>query len=176
MAWVDIEDIVRRDPPNKEEALEVFDYLKRKAKPRFYADENFPPRAIQALKKMGANVLTVADSGLAGHSDEDHAAYALKNGYILVTCDRDYLNERRFPLNQSPALFVFDIASGTEREIRNSFSCLGSVFSTPQFYDKWVKVDAKQDTWTENMRHLDGTTSRSRYRLNRGYLQEWLED
>src|SRR5262249_26646363 len=41
---------------------------------------------------------------------------------------------------------------------------LAAVFRTPQFYDKWCKVDAKPDCWTELLRHLDGTTSKKRLR------------
>lgn len=36
--------------------------------------------------------LTVQDVGLRRHRDENHADYALRNGYVLVTCDRDYLD------------------------------------------------------------------------------------
>ena len=38
-----------------------------------------------------------------------------------------------------------------------------------------VKIDAKRDCWSEYWRFLNGTTSRSRYRVHRGRLQEWVE-
>jgi hypothetical protein len=42
MPWVDLADLVRRNPPTPREAQQVLDYLARRAKARFYADENFP--------------------------------------------------------------------------------------------------------------------------------------
>lgn len=176
MGWIDIIERVRAESPTKKEAEQVLDYQRRKAKPRFYADENFPVLAGQVLRKMGARLSTARDAGLAGHPDEDHAAYALKHGYVLVTCDRDYLDECRFPLIHCPAIIVFDFGSGSLAEIRQSFGCLQTIFGFPQVFDKWVRIDARRTCWTEYMRFLNGSTSRSRYRLYRGELQHWVED
>jgi hypothetical protein len=48
----------RAEAPKPKEAQQVFTYLKRKAKARFYADENFPEQAIALLREMGAKVQT----------------------------------------------------------------------------------------------------------------------
>lgn len=173
MPWVDLADLVRRNPPTPREAQQVLDYLARRAKARFYADENFPPKAVEILRKMGAQVRTAHEEGLAGREDEDHAAFARKHGLILLSCDRDFLNERRFPLVKCPAIFVLDLGSGSDHDIRQTFRCLSTAFRVPQFFDQWWKIDAKPEGWTEYVRHLDGTTSRSRHRLWRGRKQEW---
>ena len=57
--WVDFE----AKAPKPKEAQEVFTYLKRKAKARFYADENFPEQAIALLREMGAKVQTSRQAG-----------------------------------------------------------------------------------------------------------------
>jgi hypothetical protein len=176
MGWVNLIELVRDNPPTEKEVEQVLEFRRRKAKARFYADENFPALAVEVLRKIGARVVTVQQVGHRKHPDENHAAYALKHGYILVTCDRDYLDESRFPLIHCPAIAVFDFGSGFRpEEIRQSFTCLQRVLRSPQFFDKWTKIDAKRDSWTEFSRHLDGTTSRSRYRVYRGNLQEWVE-
>ena len=36
---------------------------------------------------------------------------------------------------------------------------MGAIFSVPQFFNKWCKIDAKRDCWTEDARNLDGTTA-----------------
>jgi len=172
--WVDIEAIVTADPPTPKEAQQVLDFLARRAKARFYADENFPKQAVSLLRDMGARVHTAQEIRLTGHPDENHAAYALKRGLVLLTCDRDLLDEKRFPLIHCPAIFVFDFGNGTVRELKQAFRCLAAVFRTPQFFDKWWKVEAKRDLWTELVRHQDGTVSRHRYRIWRGKLQEWV--
>jgi predicted nucleic acid-binding protein len=176
MTWVNTVDLVTQEQLSSREMEEVLRYVARKAKPRFYADEHFPEQAAAILREWGARLQTVREAGRCGHPDENHAAHALRNGLILLTCDRDFLDNRRFPLIHCPAIFVFDFGRGTMREMRQAFRCLGSVFVAPQFFDKWCKVDAGRDSWTERTRHLNGTTSRTRYRLWRGQLQEWVDE
>jgi hypothetical protein len=176
VGWVNIVDVVRANPPTQKEIEQVIEYKRRNAKVSFYADENFPSIAVQLLRKMRARVTTARNEGLKRHPDENHAAYALKHDLFLLTCDRDYLDERRFPLIHCPAIAVFGFGSGSVREIHQSFVCLERAVGMPQFFDKWVKIDANPETWTEYSRHLDGTTSRSRYRVFRGILQEWIEE
>ena len=176
MGWVDLADLVRADPPTKKEMEEVLRYRRRKAKARFYADENFTALAVEVLRGMGTKVVTVQELGLRKHPDENHVAYALKHGYVLLTRDRDYLNESRFPLIHCPTIVVFDFGSGSRREIEQAFLCLKRVLSMPQFFDKWTKIDANRDSWIEHYRTLDGRTHRTRCRIHKGNYQEWFED
>ena len=176
VGWTNIEDLVAADPPSRRDAQEVLEYLARRAKARFYADENFPADAVEILRSIGASVLTAQDADRTGHPDENHAAFALKNGLVLVTCDRDFLDERRHPLIHCPAIFVFDFGSGSALEIRQAYRCLAAVLRMPQFFDKWWKVDARRDSWTELVRYQNGETTRRRYRVWRGMLQEWVDN
>src|SRR5437870_1662231 len=82
---------------------------------------------------------------------------------VLLTCDRNYLDERGFPLVHCPAIAVFGFSSCSVSEVRRSFVCLERALRMPQFFDKWAKIDSNPDSWTEYTRHLDGTTSRSAY-------------
>jgi hypothetical protein len=173
MAWTDISALVVNDPPPQKQIDEVFQNLRRRAKARFYADENFRARAVSILRAMGAQVRTAQEADRLGDSDESHLAHARRLGFALLTCDRDFLNERRFPIIHSPTVFVFDFGSGSEYEIRLAFRCLKSMLSMPQFFDKWWKYDAGAHGWTVSARHLNGTTSRERYRIWGGRLQVW---
>jgi Domain of unknown function (DUF5615) len=175
MPWIDMDIIAIDGKLTERERRQVDDFARRKAKPRFYADENFPELAIEMLRRLKADVMNIRNTRRKGHPDESHAAEALRLGRVLITCDRDYLDEHRFPLIHCPALVVCDFGQGTASEIRATFKCLGSIFSVPQFFDKWTKIDAKRDSWTEYARHLDGTTSRYRYRFHRGRMQEWVD-
>lgn len=113
--------------------------------------------------------------GTTGHPDENHLAEARKRGRILLTCDHDFLDERKFPLIHCPALIVFDFGSGTTDEMISTFQCLELPLTIPQFYDKWVKIHAKQGEWTEYTRFKDGSTGRTRMRLHNGEFQEWRD-
>jgi len=175
MPWVNAVEIAKQNTPTKKEIEQIIDYRRRKAKAKFYADENFPTAAVRFVRSRGVHVLTAQEAERKGHPDENHAAFALKDGRVLLTCDRDYLDDRRFPLIHCPVIVVCDFGSGSSNEMRQTFRCLRTMFSVPQFFDKWTKIDAKRESWTENCRFLNGTTSRTRYRLYRGHLQEWVD-
>jgi hypothetical protein len=117
-----------------------------------------------------------AGQSTEGASDENHVAEALRLGRMLITCDRDYLDERRFPVVHCPALVVCDFGRGTVSEIWDTFKCFGAIFSAPQFFDKWTKIDARRDNWTEYARYLNGTSSRRRYRFKGIQMQEWVDE
>jgi len=172
--WVDVAEQLKEDPPSKAEIRQGEEFLRRNAKVRFYADENFPAVAVEILRGCGGRVLTAQEAGLRRHPDENHAAFALRNGYVLVTCDRDYLDNGKFPLTHCPAIAVFDFGRGTPIEMRATFRCLNGAFRVPQFYDKWMKIDAMRTSWTEYVRFLNGSTARTRFRYHRGRLQEWI--
>jgi hypothetical protein len=72
MPWTNIADIVADELPTEREKRRVHDYVRRRAKPRFYADENFPTIAITILRRLGADVLTVRDVRRHGHPDENN--------------------------------------------------------------------------------------------------------
>jgi predicted nuclease of predicted toxin-antitoxin system len=174
--WVDVAVRLENDAPSEAEIRQVEEYVRRNAKVRFYADENFPVAAAEILRGYGAKVITAQEAGLRRHPDENHTAYALRNGYVLVTCDRDYLDNRKFPLIQCPVIVVFDFGGGTPIEMHAAFRCLTGPFRIPQFYDKWMKIDAARDSWTESARFLNGTSARTRYRYRRRRLQQWIEN
>jgi predicted nuclease of predicted toxin-antitoxin system len=174
--WVDVADIVSESPPSEAEIRQGIDYLRRGAKVRFFADENFPDLATRMLRRFGAAVVTVQELGLQRHPDENHAAYALRNGYVLVTCDRDYLDNQKFPLVHCPAIAVFNFGGGSPSEILAALQCLRTAFRLPQFYDKWMKIDATRESWIETARYLNGTSARTRYRWFQRKLQEWVEE
>ncbi len=58
---------------------------------RFHLDENCPKALAAALRRYGIEVTTTPEAGLLGEIDEQQAAYALSEGRILVTQDRDFL-------------------------------------------------------------------------------------
>jgi hypothetical protein len=57
---------------------------------RCYANENFPFPAVEALRRLGHDVLTTADSGRAGQAipDADVLAFAVAAERIVLTLNR----------------------------------------------------------------------------------------
>jgi len=68
---------------------------------RFLIDESLGVEAARVISDHGVDAIYVGDVGLAGRSDEDVAAYAKREGRIILTHDRDFLDDRRFPMNQN---------------------------------------------------------------------------
>ena len=59
---------------------------------RLYADENFPHLAVEALRRLGHDVLTASEAGRAGLglSDEDVLAFAHSAGRAVLTHNRKH--------------------------------------------------------------------------------------
>ena len=57
---------------------------------RFYSNENFPRRAVEALREIGHDVLTSYEAGRANQQihDADVLAYATEQQRILLTVNR----------------------------------------------------------------------------------------
>ncbi|WP_243050403.1 DUF5615 family PIN-like protein [Dyella sp. RRB7] len=142
--------------------------------PRFYADENFPIRAVELLRSAGAEIESAADAGLLGRPGEVHADHALAHGFVLLTCDPCFLDEQRFPLARCPALFIFQFGSGSVRDMRRALRCLAPVLAGPGASRSGCKVEAESDAWIEHYRRPDGTVVRSCRRLWRGKMQQWV--
>ena len=56
----------------------------------FYADENFPLRVIEELRRLGHDVLTAFEDGRANQSvtDKDLLSRATETGRVLLTLNR----------------------------------------------------------------------------------------
>lgn len=59
---------------------------------RIYANENFPLRTVEELRKLGHDVLTVLEADKAGlaESDESVLRYASEDSRILLTLSRKH--------------------------------------------------------------------------------------
>lgn len=57
-----------------------------------YADENFPRPAVEKLRRLGHDVLTLADAGKSDQAvpDEEVLALAVTAGRVLVTLNRKH--------------------------------------------------------------------------------------
>jgi len=78
------------------------------ARPRIYADANLPAGVVASLRSvLGWDVLFVIEHhDLRRASDADHYRRALEFGRTLITLDRDFFDDRRFPPDLSPGVVV----------------------------------------------------------------------
>ena len=78
------------------------------AAPRVYVDANLPLGAVQFMRQaLGWDVLFVLeDPAIRRAPDRDHFRRAREYGRTLITLDRDFLDDARFPPAESPGVVV----------------------------------------------------------------------
>lgn len=76
--------------------------------PRVYADANIPAGVVNTMRhEFGWDVLFVLEhEDLRRAADREHYRRALELGRTLITLDRDFCDDRRFPLDQSPGVII----------------------------------------------------------------------
>ena len=161
--------------------LAKFSPKKKQKKMRFYVDADVPPQVVKVLREMEYDVLTAKEAGIETHEDEDQSALALKQDRILITHDRDYLDDQRFPLHECPTLVVCSFGTGTTDEIFATFNCLqilewGGQMPGGLVPTMGVKIDANPSQWIEKTRYQEGSWDRYRYRIHQDEWQVWVED
>ncbi len=77
-------------------------------RPRVYADANVPAGLVAYMRsRLGWDVLfVIEDEDLRRARDTDHYRLARRLHRTLVTLDRDYLDERRFPSSEGAGVLV----------------------------------------------------------------------
>ncbi len=76
--------------------------------PRVYADANIPAGAVTVMRRdLHWDVLfVVEDDTLRRASDASHFSRAIELGRTLITLDRDFLDDGRFPPALGPGVIV----------------------------------------------------------------------
>lgn len=76
--------------------------------PRVYVDANVPAGVVAAMRRdLGWDVLFVLEhDDLRRAADAEHFHRARDLGRTLITLDRDFLDDRRFPPDLSPGVAV----------------------------------------------------------------------
>ena len=101
-------------------AVKEFDAIpSSRRKIRAYFDANIPAGvAARVRDKLRWDVLAVQEHPeLEKCDDEFHYSHAKQLERILFTLDRDFLNDRRFPLRESPGIYVLDAKQDSESDI-----------------------------------------------------------
>ena len=77
--------------------------------PRVYADANIPSGVVEFMRQtLGWDVFFVLEHpDMRRASDVEHYRLARQLGRTLVTLDRDYVNDRRFPPAEGAGVIVF---------------------------------------------------------------------
>jgi predicted nuclease of predicted toxin-antitoxin system len=168
MAWKRLEEL------SKEELAEIVTSFKKKA--RFLVDENLGPFVVGVLRELGWNTVSVEDEGYRGHADESVFALAWREKRILVTKDRDFLDDRRFPEHRNPGVIILpDAPIESQKFIATLRNLHKLIAPMARAYHK-AKVDLSDPEVISVRSRNDntGAIETSRYRIARdGNVEIW---
>ena len=82
---------------------------------RYLLDEHVGPAVAAGLHRRGVEALTVQAAGRRGASDDSHMAWALAQGWAIVTNDRGFVAAARRTLDHGGLVFCaqrkYDVGS-----------------------------------------------------------------
>jgi predicted nuclease of predicted toxin-antitoxin system len=147
-----------------------------KKKTRFLIDENLGIEVARYLKDIGFSAIFAGDVGLNGHSDEDVFSYAWREGRMLLTHDRDFLDDACFPEHRNPGVVVLPGGDGNQQAIGIGIGTAVKVFSSaPSIWEKTKSVISPTGEMTIRRRNYEtGRIETTRYRMTgRDYAEVW---
>ena len=168
MAWQRLE-------VSDEEIAEATKLFQKKA--RFLTDEDIHAETVPFLRGKGWNVKTATDAGLVGHSDSDYVALARKEDRLLLTHDRHYLSDRKFPLGSKGGVVVLPGSSGNVYALVSGLLDMLSIVAPYWKAYRGSKIEVHGDrTISIRSRKSSGAVTTSRYRLCRNAMPEIWEN
>jgi hypothetical protein len=112
-------------------ASELAPHAERTPHPRIYADANVPARLVAHMRQtLHWDVLfVIEDPALRRASDVSHYRMAHQLRRTLITLDRDYLDDRRFPPAESGGVLV--ISAPDDRQFTALLSRIDRILFGP---------------------------------------------
>jgi predicted nuclease of predicted toxin-antitoxin system len=83
---------------------------------RFHLDEHVAHAIADGLRRRGIDVTTTADAALLSASDDEHMAFAKRDGRVIVTQDTDFL---RNAANDTTHLVLRIILTESDPSVRS---------------------------------------------------------
>jgi predicted nuclease of predicted toxin-antitoxin system len=142
---------------------------------RFLVDESLGREMAIYLRTRGYNTKFAADVGLSGRADEEVLAYAWRDHRMLLTHDRDFLDDTRFPEHRNPGIVILPGGAGDNQAMTvGVFTALRVFGFGPSI---WAKTKASVSSTGEvTIRCRDFNTGKiesRRYRLTRSGVEQW---
>ena len=176
MTWIGIDEWARLSRPTRKEKDQIIGFSKLKqSKNKFYAEESVPASIVKFLRGKRLDVKTACELGMLRRGDQEHAAFALMKKRVLITCDNDFLDNRKFNLIMTPVIVVVDPRNQSRRDMEIVYRILVPIIRFPRIYDKWSRLEVHLNgQWVETGRALNGESWRERHRYFRGEHQVWI--
>jgi hypothetical protein len=170
MGWVPIQ----FERPTKEETKRLL------GKVCFYIDHDVDDAVVEMLRWLKYDVETAKDIGAEGQRDEWHFRRTFRTKRVLLTKDKGYLNDERFPLPQTRGVIILNIDTANPEEIARSLEVIDIVLSKLRRTLEQAKVILNSD-YTLTIIHRVPTgegfdVRKTRYRVRPDGADKWTED
>ena len=86
---------------------------------RFLIDENVPQKLADQIIAVYPESVYVLRGDLCGKPDEEIQAFSVKNSFVLITSDKDFLNILHYPIEGTPGRIVLRYKSLSIAETAN---------------------------------------------------------
>lgn len=160
-------------PPTEEESRVIRALIAHRSK--FLVDESLGVEVANVLKGLRYNVKFGPDVGLGGKSDQDVYAYSWRHKRILLTHDRDFLNDREFPFHRNPGVIVLPGAEGEEVPLVRALGQMLRIFGTQgdTFPNAKILIDGDLIWHVQSCHKADGYIERYKLRFTKQNVYRW---
>jgi predicted nuclease of predicted toxin-antitoxin system len=149
----------------------------RERRAKFLVDESLGVDVAKVLRARGWNAVYASDLKLLGRSDEDVFAAARREDRILLTHDRDFLNDRVFRMDVNPGVAILPGAEGDNAALGRALHDLVDVVGPFRETFRGAKIIVRPDrTLTVSQRTYEGRVKTTKYRLSTNRQPEQWED
>jgi predicted nuclease of predicted toxin-antitoxin system len=161
------------EPKTKEGARELNRMTSRRS--RFLVDESLGTGVAEVLRYLRYNTKFGPDVGLKGKADPTVYAYAWREKRILLTHDKDYLNDREYPFNRNPGVIVLPGEEGEQVPLRMAIRSMLNIFGTHGriFPNAKIVIDSNNVWYIKNYRKADGYVEHAKLMFTKGNVFRW---
>jgi predicted nuclease of predicted toxin-antitoxin system len=134
---------------------------------KLLADANIPKPMIDELRSAGIVVHSAVEKGIATHPDRNILQLAKKLGAVLLTMDKDFWEDRQYPLQKSPGVIFIDIPPDQVSKAIDGLAKFYALFAQGFPLDWWDQMKAKVSENAFRIKNItwEGRTSEDEYRL-----------
>ncbi|MDI6823433.1 MAG: DUF5615 family PIN-like protein [Bacillota bacterium] len=143
-------------------------------RPRFLADENVWPEIVDLVRSKGVNIKPVRELGLKHRDDAEVLRAAQGERRLLLTFDKRFWDDRKYPLRDTAGIVVLDQGSLDDVALEVAI-LLGNFTEHGEMFHRsktWLHPDG-----TADIKVLDDTGRVDAGRLRfRNQVEEWVDD
>lgn len=143
---------------------------------RLLSDSQVPKPVIEEIRQAKISIEEL-ENKMKERSDEDILEFANKKGYVLLTLDKDFWDDRKFPLHKVKGIIYVSVNPNNHFRILRAFGLVYGCFAKEYPFDWWheMKIKTTDSEFVIKMRNYEGRVLKYKMKLKRGYLvaKEW---